>query len=96
MNIGGRVYITSRQTLCKDTDSMLAHMFSDDMPPASRDKDGNFVIDRDGDTFKYILNYLRDGVCVLPLTHHTRAELLREADYYQVMNSLIAFANRRL
>ena len=86
------MYKTSRATLCRDADSMLAHMFSDDMPPASQDKDGNFIIDRDGDTFKYVLNYLRDGVCVLPLTHHARAELLREADFYQVMNELVVVA----
>ena len=84
LNVGGRVYFTSRETLCRERDSMLAHMFSNDLPPGPQDKDGNFVIDRDGETFKYILNYLRDGVCVLPLLHNTRAELLREADYFQV------------
>ncbi len=84
LNVGGSIFLTSRDTLSKDPESMLAHMFSEALPAAYRDKDGNFVIDRDGGTFKYILNYLRDGSCVLPLTYHTRAELLREADYYQV------------
>ena len=63
---------------------MLAHMFSDVLPASCLDKDGNFAIDRDGESFRYILNYLRDGSCVLPVPYHTRAELLREADYYQV------------
>lgn len=84
LNVGGRVFVTSRDTLTRDPDSMLACMLTEDLPAASQDKDGNFVIDRDGDTFKYLLNFLRDGSCVYPLDFHTRAELLREANYFQV------------
>ena len=89
LNIGGRVFLTSRATLARDSDSMLARMFDENLPPSCQDKDGNYVIDRDGDTFRYILNYLRDGCCVFPISHHTRAELLREADYYQVTRRAI-------
>ena len=83
LNVGGRKYATSRATLSKDPNSMLALMFSKAYSTA-RDQHGNFVIDRDGDTFKYILNFLRDGSCILPVTYQARAELLREAEYYQV------------
>ena len=86
LNVGGRVYATSRATLSKDSSSMLARMFTNENS-ASTDRNGNFVIDRDGDTFKYILNFLRDGSCVLPVTYQLRAELLREAEYYQVNSS---------
>ncbi|DBB05399.1 TPA: BTB/POZ domain-containing protein kctd11 [Trebouxia sp. C0006] len=65
---------------------MLARMFNETLPPSCQDKDGHYIIGRDGDTFKYILNYLRDGSCVSPVNYYTRAELLREADYYQVVS----------
>ena len=84
LNVGGRIFVTSRATLTRDPDSMLALMLTQGLPAASQDKDGNLVIDRDGDTFKYILNFLRDGSCVYPLDFHRRAELLREANYFQV------------
>ena len=89
LNVGGKVFVTSRDTLTRDPDSMLCCMLSQydntqGLSAASKDKDGNFVIDRDGDTFKYILNFLRDGSCVYPGDFHTRAELLREANYFQV------------
>ena len=87
LNVGGRIFLTSRETLTKDSDSMLARMFNEALPASCQDKDGNYVIDRDGDSFKYILNYLRDACCVLPLTYHARAELLREADFYQVKDN---------
>lgn len=83
LNVGGRKYATSKATLSRDPSSMLAKMFTQEYPNAT-DRDGNYVIDRDGDTFKYILNFLRDGSCVLPVTYQARAELLREAEYYQV------------
>ena len=82
LNVGGRIFVTSRDTLARDPDSMLCCMLTQydstqGLPAAFQDKDGNLVIDRDGDTFKYILNFLRDGSCVYPLDFHTRAELLR-------------------
>ncbi len=84
LNVGGRIFLTSHSTLTRDPNSMLARMFNENSPPSCQDKDGHYIIDRDGDTFKYILNYLRDGSCVFPVNYYTRAELLREADYYQV------------
>lgn len=68
---------------------MLARIFAQDLP-TTRDRCGNFVIDRDGEPFRYVLNYLRDGSCVLPVTCHARAELLREAEYYQVIAPVLA------
>ncbi len=84
LNVGGRIFLTSHSTLTRDSNSMLTRMFNETLPPSCQDKDGHYIIDRDGDTFKYILNYLRDGSCVFPVNYNTRAELLREADYYQV------------
>ena len=41
-------------------------------------------IDRDPEHFGLILNFLRDGVCVLPVSPEARRQLLQEADFYQV------------
>ena len=41
-------------------------------------------IDRDGSTFRYVLNYLRDGDCILPVGKQEQQELRKEAEFYQV------------
>ena len=44
---------------------------------------GRVFIDRDPRHFGLILNFLRDGACVLPADARGRRELLQEADFYQ-------------
>jgi hypothetical protein len=46
------------------------------------DSHGNYFIDRDGTHFRYILNYLRDGVLDVP--KKIAKELLQEAKFYQL------------
>ena len=46
LNVGGRVFVTTESTLCKDSNSMLATMFSGQMKPAHKDSQGRFFIDR--------------------------------------------------
>jgi len=43
-------------------------------------------VDRDGKHFRHILNWLRDGV-VPTLEESQYSELLREAEYYQLLVS---------
>ncbi|KAJ7295225.1 hypothetical protein O6H91_Y206200 [Diphasiastrum complanatum] len=45
---------------------------------------GTVFIDRDGTHFRHILNWLREGV-VPSLEHSSYQELLREAEYYQLV-----------
>jgi len=88
--VGGTVFQTTRATLCKDSESMLAVMFSGRFN-LHEDKDGSLFIDRDGTHFRYILNYLRDvGKPVLPADHQSQKELLREAEYYQLIGLIEA------
>lgn len=47
---------------------------------------GYIFVDRDGKHFRHILNWLRDGV-VPTLSDSEYAELLREAEYYQLLVS---------
>lgn len=51
---------------------------------------GRVFIDRDPKHFGLILNYLRDGSCVLPTDSQGLQEILQEADFYQV--SLIYYS----
>lgn len=44
----------------------------------------HYFIDRDGQSFRHILNYLRYGEVVLP-TNYSELEILhQEADFYQI------------
>lgn len=45
---------------------------------------GYIFVDRDGKHFRHILNWLRDGA-VPTLTESKFLELLREAEYYQLL-----------
>lgn len=46
--------------------------------------DVTYFVDRDPKHFQRILNYMRDGTCVLPQSVQDREELLAEARYYEV------------
>ncbi len=58
LNVGGRHYTTTRTTLISDPNSALAHMFLHPNP-AMVDEDGRYFIDRNGNAFEPILEYLR-------------------------------------
>ncbi|KAL6228523.1 hypothetical protein ACLB2K_002472 [Fragaria x ananassa] len=83
LNIGGKKFYTTITTLTqRDPDSMLAAMFSG-RHTLSHEK-GYVFVDRDGKHFRHILNWLRDGVVPI-LKDSIFAELLREAEYYQLL-----------
>jgi len=50
--------------------------------PLPRSKDGAYVLDRDGTSFGYILDFLRSGEAVVPRDAEQRARLAKEARYY--------------
>jgi hypothetical protein len=81
LNVGGTLYSTTRATLLR-YDSMLARMFSG-RHEIKRRPDGRIFIDRDGEVFRHILNYLRDGeLDVEHLDEGTLKQLKREAAYF--------------
>ncbi|KAJ6974977.1 hypothetical protein NC653_030964 [Populus alba x Populus x berolinensis] len=86
LNIGGKKFCTTIDTLTQgEPDSMLAAMFRGRFM-VSEDPDKGYVfIDRDGKHFRHILNWLRDGV-VPTLTDAGYSELMREAEYYQLLD----------
>lgn len=83
LNVGGVVYTTTRATLCKHPNSMLGAMFNGSMS-THLDENGCVFIDRDGEMFKFILNYLRCSRLTLPNDFRDLDLLSAEADFYQV------------
>ncbi|XP_061180352.1 potassium channel regulatory protein-like [Saccostrea echinata] len=94
LNVGGHIYTTTRSTLVKYPDSMLGVMFKGDIP-SKMDQDGNYFIDRDGQMFRYILNFCRSGKLCLP-QHFTDYDLLEnEADFYQIQPLITSITSSR-
>jgi len=82
LNVGGKKYETTYETLCSKQ-SMLSSMFSGRFQLLP-DEDGFYFIDRDGKNFRYILNYLRDGIIPNIESKSLIEELFLEARYYQL------------
>ena len=87
LNVGGHRFKTSLRTLIKDTNSMLAAMFSGRYE-IERCKDGAFFINRDGTHFRFILNYLRNGELILPDGATFLKELEVEAKFFLIQGIL--------
>ncbi|KAL9247081.1 hypothetical protein vseg_020549 [Gypsophila vaccaria] len=85
LNIGGRKFCTTIDTLThREPDSMLAAMFSGRHTVCEDPRTGYIFVDRDGTHFRHILNWLRDGI-VPTLMESDYAELMREAEYFQLI-----------
>jgi len=54
LNVGGKIYETTLDTLRKDPDSMLCAMFSGRFELKANERDGAYFIDRDGKLFRYV------------------------------------------
>ncbi|KAL5255272.1 hypothetical protein ACHWQZ_G014617 [Mnemiopsis leidyi] len=81
LNVGGRLFTTSRTTLIWINDTFFTGLLSNRIPSVL-DENGAFFIDRDPDLFSVILNFLRtknvnmDGVNMTALLH--------EAEYFGI------------
>ena len=54
LNVGGKIYETTLDTLRKDPDSMLCAMFSGRFELKANEVNGAYFIDRDGKLFRYV------------------------------------------
>lgn len=78
LSVGGVNYTTMHTTLIKHPGSLLERMFGkQDGDRFQKDDDGSYVIDADGVLFRYVLDYLRDDVVVLPSRFCQYDKLLR-------------------
>jgi len=97
LNVGGELFTTTRATLIRYPDSMLGAMFSGAMDTA-RDESGCYFIDRDGTTFRHILNFLRCGQLVLPSGFSQLDLLAVESDFYRLdplIDAILLFKGSR-
>jgi hypothetical protein len=81
-NVGGKHFEVSRALIVEHPDTMLAKLISKAWENES-DKDKPIFIDRDGDKFSYVLDYLRYGSIELPQSI-PKTMLQRELDYYGI------------
>lgn len=79
-NVGGQAYQVSRSLLEQHPETMLSKSASEQWQSES---DAEIFIERDGEMFRHVLNYLRDGKVNLPLTV-TKKGFLSELEYYGI------------
>ena len=83
LNVGGKLYQTKRSTLERYQGSFFPRLLEGDDPDI-RNKEGHYLIDRDGETFRYVLNFLRCGRLVLPDGFQEYELLKCEADFFEL------------
>ncbi|KAI9264816.1 BTB/POZ protein [Sporodiniella umbellata] len=95
LNVGGSLFETSYGTLSRDSQSLLAAMFSG-RHRLSLEPEGAYFLDRDPLHFRLVLNYLRDLRVPPAILQDTtiREELLQEAHYYRIQG-LVDLLSRR-
>ncbi|CAH1242111.1 BTB/POZ domain-containing protein KCTD6-like [Branchiostoma lanceolatum] len=95
LNVGGHIYTTAFSTLTRYPDSTLGILFGGGQKSAMLDERGNYFLDRDGEIFRYVLNYLRTGQLNLPSKFPNFDLLCAEAEYYQIPGFGVALAKYR-
>eukprot|EP00992_Anisonema_acinus_P005983 TRINITY_DN19595_c0_g1_i1.p1 TRINITY_DN19595_c0_g1~~TRINITY_DN19595_c0_g1_i1.p1 ORF type:complete len:177 (-),score=55.03 TRINITY_DN19595_c0_g1_i1:152-631(-) len=78
LNVGGVAYTTTKATLCS-RDGLLSSIMSGD---AREYRDREIFIDRNGQLFRYVLDFLRDGELCLPFGFTEHDQLRRELRHF--------------
>jgi hypothetical protein len=83
-NVGGTKYEVSDSLLDRYPDSMLRKISSDTWQEGATDKSTEEIfIDRDGERFHYVLDYLRDSCVELPMSI-PKGQLVADLDYFGI------------
>lgn len=83
LNVGGKLYDTTVTTLTRFPNNLIGKMFTGQVP-ISKDAKGRYFIDRDGEMFSHILNFLRTRTLELRDDFENADSLLQEAEYYRM------------
>lgn len=86
LNVGGVQFMTNRTTLIRNlpsTSPLYSISSNSTNVPWDRDSKGSYLIDRDSECFRSILNFLRTGQLFLGRDTSEEA-LLLEAEYFNV------------
>jgi len=88
LNVGGKIFHTTRSTLLVDPNSMLAKMFdaNSQISASVKDESGAWFIDRDPKYFRAVLNYLRDPTKVVVDPNVNIEGVLQEAKFFQIQS----------
>lgn len=82
LNIGGRIFCTTKSTLSSKGENFFTSLLSGRFS-SQKDETGAYFIDRNGDYFAPLLDFLRTGDLLLP-TNTTFKMIAKEADFYQI------------
>jgi len=80
-DVGGTHYKVSRSLIDGFPHTMLARLISKTWHVSGPDDDATIFIDRNGDRFQYVLDYMRDKEVHLPLSV-PKGAMLRDLAYY--------------
>lgn len=80
-NVGGNIYRISAYVLERNKDSFLSRLYKG-VFPSTKDDQGNYVIDRDGEIFQHVLEFMASGELVLPEGFDEFALLEQEAYFF--------------
>ena len=84
--VGGREHATTRDTLSMVPDSFLDRLVSGELP-STLDEQGRYFIDRNGELFVFVLDWLRtagDAEVVARASPDVLGRLRIEADFYGI------------
>ncbi|XP_060679876.1 BTB/POZ domain-containing protein KCTD1 isoform X2 [Hemiscyllium ocellatum] len=89
IDVGGHMYTSSLATLTKFSDSRIGRLFEGTEPIVLDSLKQHYFIDRDGQMFRYILNFLRTSKLLIPDDFKDYSLLFEEAKYFQLQPMLI-------
>ncbi|CAG7732487.1 unnamed protein product [Allacma fusca] len=84
IDVGGTIYTSSLETLTKFPESRLAKMFSGGIPIVLDSLKQHYFIDRDGEMFRHILNFMRNSKLLIPPHFPDIDLLLEEARFFEI------------